>query len=107
MCQQCDDLNHLFDNNRAWIARMNETDPDFFDSLTRTHALEYLWIGCSDARVPANQIVGLKPGEVFVHRNIANLINSSDMNVLTVINTPSKCCRSSTSWSPATMAAAV
>lgn len=85
MCQQCDDLSHLFDNNRAWIARMNETDPTFFDTLTRTHAPEYLWIGCSDARVPANQIVGLKPGEVFVHRNIANLINSSDMNVLTVI----------------------
>ena len=85
MCQQCDDLSHLFDNNRAWIARMNETDPSFFDTLTHTHAPEYLWIGCSDARVPANQIVGLRPGEVFVHRNIANLINSSDMNVLTVI----------------------
>jgi carbonic anhydrase len=80
-----DDLDRLLDNNRAWAARMAEQDPDFFHKLAAIQAPEYLWIGCSDSRVPANQITGLLPGEVFVHRNVANLVVRSDLNCLSVV----------------------
>lgn len=80
-----DTLNQLLENNRAWAEGMLEEDPDFFSRLTRQQTPEYLWIGCSDSRVPANQIVGLLPGAVFVHRNVANLVNHSDLNCLSVI----------------------
>ncbi|MBV9053391.1 MAG: carbonic anhydrase, partial [Hyphomicrobiales bacterium] len=66
-------LDHLKANNRAWSRRMQATDADFFKRLERQQAPEYLWIGCSDSRVPANEIVDLDPGELFVHRNVANL----------------------------------
>ena len=75
----------LFEKNRTWAGQMLESDPDFFNKLSKVQAPEYLWIGCSDSRVPANQIVGLMPGEVFVHRNIANLVVHSDLNCLSVI----------------------
>ena len=78
-------LQHLLDNNRAWAAQMNARDPHFFEGLTAQQAPEYLWIGCADSRVPANQITGLPPGEVFVHRNIANLVIHTDLNCLSVI----------------------
>ena len=75
----------LFKNNRIWAKQMVASDPDFFNKLSKVQTPEYLWIGCSDSRVPANQIVGLMPGEVFVHRNIANLVVHSDLNCLSVI----------------------
>ena len=75
-------LKHLFENNRAWADKMIALEPEFFDKLAHLQNPEYLWIGCSDSRVPANQITGLQPGEVFVHRNVANIIHSSDMNLL-------------------------
>jgi carbonic anhydrase len=78
-------LKHLFDNNRAWAARITETDPEFFDKLSRQQSPRYLWIGCSDSRVPANEIIGLPPGEVFVHRNVANVVAYSDLNCLSVM----------------------
>lgn len=78
-------LRKLFENNRAWAERMRRTDPDFFTKLGQQQSPEYLWIGCSDSRVPANQIVGLLPGEVFVHRNIANVVVHADLNALSVI----------------------
>ena len=78
-------LPHLFDYNRDWSRRMREVDPGFFEKLSRLQAPEYLWIGCSDSRVPANQIVGLLPGEVFVHRNVANIVVHTDLNCLSVI----------------------
>ena len=78
-------LKHLFDNNRAWAADVARRDPGFFSQLRSQHAPEYLWIGCSDARVPANEIVGVAPGEMFVHRNIANQVIHSDMNMLSVL----------------------
>ena len=78
-------LAHLFDANRAWVARVTRDDPGFFDSLAHQQNPEYLWIGCSDSRVPANQITGLAPGEVFVHRNIANVVVHTDLNALSVI----------------------
>lgn len=78
-------LKPLLDNNRRWAASISQHNPEHFQSLAKQHAPKYLWIGCSDARMPANELVGLAPGEVFVHRNIANLVNSSDMNVLSVI----------------------
>jgi carbonic anhydrase len=78
-------LPHLFANNRAWAAEMTRQDPDFFARLSRQQAPEYLWIGCSDSRVPANQIVGLPPGEMFVHRNVANVVVHADLNCLSVI----------------------
>ena len=78
-------LQVLLENNRRWARGELEKNPDHFQTLAQQHAPKYLWIGCSDARMPANELVGLAPGEVFVHRNIANLINSSDMNALTVI----------------------
>lgn len=78
-------LPHLFDNNRAWSQSIRETDPDFFPRLWRQQSPEYLWIGCSDSRVPANQVVGLPPGEVFVHRNVANVVVHTDMNCMSVL----------------------
>lgn len=78
-------LKHLFDNNQAWVMRMTEDDPEFFQKLASQQTPEYLWIGCSDSRVPANQIIGLPPGEVFVHRNIANVVIHTDLNCLSVI----------------------
>ena len=78
-------LSHLFENNKAWAARIREQDRDFFKQLSRQQSPGYLWIGCSDSRVPANQIVGLPPGELFVHRNIANLVVHTDLNCLSVM----------------------
>jgi carbonic anhydrase len=78
-------LDHLFANNRAWAASIREQDPDFFLKLSRQQSPDYLWIGCSDSRVPANQIVGLMPGELFVHRNVANLVVETDLNCLSVM----------------------
>src|SRR5687767_10170064 len=78
-------LSHLFANNRAWAAEMTRQDPDFFSRLSRQQAPQYLWIGCSDSRVPANQIVGLLPGEMFVHRNVANVVVHTDLNCLSVL----------------------
>lgn len=79
------EIDKLFDNNRAWAESMNNTDPDFFSRLSKQQSPEFLWIGCSDSRVPANQVVGLAPGEIFVHRNIANVVVHSDLNCLSVI----------------------
>lgn len=78
-------LNHLFDNNRVWAKQMCAEDPDFFLKLSHQQSPEYLWIGCSDSRVPANQIIGLLPGELFVHRNVANVVVHSDLNCLSVM----------------------
>ncbi len=77
-------LKHLFDNNRAWSERIRRSDPEFFATLSRQQKPRYLWIGCADSRVPANEIVGLLPGELFVHRNIANVVVHSDLNCLSV-----------------------
>jgi len=79
-------LSHLFDNNRAWAAEMTRQDPEFFSRLALLQSPQYLWIGCSDSRVPANQIVGLMPGDMFVHRNIANVVVHSDLNCLSAIH---------------------
>src|SRR5580698_7336377 len=79
------DLQPLFDNNRRWVRERLINDPDYFERLSSLQAPKYLWIGCSDSRVPANQITNLMPGEVFVHRNIANLIVHTDLNALSVI----------------------
>jgi len=78
-------LQHLFDNNREWASRMEREQPGFFTHLSQQQNPKYLWIGCSDSRVPANQITGLEPGEVFVHRNVANVVVHSDLNALSVI----------------------
>ena len=78
-------LQHLLDNNRAWSERVAAEDPAFFRRLASQQAPEYLWIGCSDSRVPANQVVDVAPGEVFVHRNIANVVVHTDLNCLSVI----------------------
>ena len=78
-------LNHLFANNQAWAGRIRQQDPDFFLKLSRQQSPGYLWIGCSDSRVPANEIVGLAPGELFVHRNIGNLVPPDDRNCLSVV----------------------
>jgi carbonic anhydrase len=78
-------LSQLFANNRAWAAAMIRDDPDFFKRLSHQQAPRYLWIGCSDSRVPANQIVGLLPGEMFVHRNVANVVVHTDLNCLSAI----------------------
>ena len=80
-----DDIELLFGNNRTWSQRMCEQDPAFFSRLADQQAPRYLWIGCSDSRVPANEIIGLLPGEVFVHRNVANLVVHTDLNCLSVI----------------------
>jgi carbonic anhydrase len=78
-------LSHLFASNRAWSERIREEDPEFFVKLSRQQTPRYLWIGCSDSRVPANQIVGLLPGELFVHRNVANVVVHTDLNCLSVM----------------------
>ncbi len=78
-------LTELFANNRAWAGEMSQRDPDFFARLSRQQAPRYLWIGCSDSRVPANQIAGLLPGEMFVHRNVANIVVHTDLNCLSVM----------------------
>ncbi|WP_319782979.1 carbonate dehydratase [Oceanisphaera sp. IT1-181] len=78
-------LKHLFDNNEAWSEQIKADDPAFFEKLALQQAPEYLWIGCSDSRVPANQLTGLLPGDVFVHRNVANLIMHTDFNCLSVV----------------------
>ena len=78
-------LKKLFENNRAWAAEMTRRDPEFFRRLSQQQAPEYLWIGCSDSRVPANEIVGLLPGEMFVHRNVANVVLHADLNCLSTI----------------------
>jgi carbonic anhydrase len=80
-----ENLSHLFDFNRAWARQMREIDPTYFEKLARLQTPELLWIGCSDSRVPANEIVGLLPGEVFVHRNVANVVVHTDLNCLSVI----------------------
>jgi len=79
------DLDILLRNNNDWADRISREDPDFFERLSRQQTPKYLWIGCSDSRVPANQILGLDPGEVFVHRNIANVMSHGDLNALSVI----------------------
>lgn len=78
-------LSQLFASNRAWAAEMDRREPEFFTRLARQQAPEYLWIGCADSRVPANQIVGRLPGEMFVHRNVANLVVHTDLNCLSVL----------------------
>ncbi len=78
-------LKKLFDNNRRWAGSMTRTDPGFFQKLSHQQTPEYLWIGCSDSRVPANEIIGLMPGEVFVHRNVANIVAPADINCLSVL----------------------
>jgi len=79
------DLKHLFENNRNWAKKIEENEPGFFKKLSRQQNPEYLWIGCSDSRVPANEIVDLLPGELFVHRNVANIVVHTDLNCLSVI----------------------
>jgi carbonic anhydrase len=78
-------LSHLFDNNKSWADRIRKQDPQFFANLAHQQSPTYLWIGCSDSRVPANQIIGLAPGELFVHRNLANLVVHTDLNCLSVM----------------------
>ncbi|GIU25906.1 carbonate dehydratase [Shewanella schlegeliana] len=78
-------LKPLFENNRRWAGRILEEDPKFFEQLAKQQTPEYLWIGCSDSRVPSNQIIDLMPGEVFVHRNIANMVIHTDLNCLSVL----------------------
>jgi carbonic anhydrase len=78
-------LLHLFENNRTWAARIRQRDPEFFSKLSHQQSPAYLWIGCSDSRVPANEIVGLLPGELFVHRNVANVVVHTDLNCLSVM----------------------
>src|SRR6267142_1904176 len=78
-------LNHLFENNRRWVAQMTTSDPGFFQRLARQQTPKYLWIGCADSRVPANENVGLLPGELFVHRNVSNVVAKDDPNGLSVI----------------------
>jgi carbonic anhydrase len=78
-------LPHLFENNRRWAAEITARRPDFFQRLAAQQAPQYLWIGCSDSRVPANEIVGLDPGELFVHRNVANVVVHTDLNCLSVL----------------------
>jgi carbonic anhydrase len=79
------DIAPLFESNRAWAISKLNADPGFFDRLTHQQTPSYLWIGCADSRVPANEIVGLDPGELFVHRNVANLVHPADMNCLAVL----------------------
>ena len=79
------DLQHLIDNNAAWAKRIKSKDPQFFVKSARRQTPQYLWIGCSDSRVPASQIIDLPPGEVFVHRNIGNIVADTDLNCLAVI----------------------
>ena len=76
----------IFENNRRWVDEKKAGDPNFFEKLARDQEPDYLYIGCSDSRVPANEIMGLEPGELFVHRNVGNLVNNTDLNVMAVIN---------------------
>ena len=78
-------INDLFEHNRAWAAEMERTRPGFFSGLVKQQRPKFMWIGCSDSRVPANQITGLEPGEVFVHRNVANVVVHSDLNALSTV----------------------
>lgn len=79
------ELDRIFVRNRLWAEKLKEINPDYFENLSKLQAPEYLWIGCADSRVPANQIIDLPPGEVFVHRNIANVVVPSDLNCLSVL----------------------
>ena len=79
------DLKHLLANNRTWADDIKSREPDFFWKLAQIQNPDYLWIGCSDSRVPANQITGLAPGEIFVHRNVANVVSHTDFNCLSVM----------------------
>lgn len=78
-------LSQLLENNRAWAAAMTQSDPDFFSRLARQQSPRYLWIGCADSRVPANQVTNLLPGEMFVHRNVANVVVHTDLNCLSTV----------------------
>lgn len=80
------ELEHLLDNNREWAKNITTQNPDFFSTLAQLQEPDYLWIGCSDSRVPANQLLGLLPGDIFVHRNVANVVAHTDLNCLTVLN---------------------
>jgi len=80
------DYNTLLLQNKAWVEQRNQEDPEFFKRLSKTQTPKFLWIGCSDSRVPANEITGTEPGEVFVHRNIANMVVHTDMNMLSVLD---------------------
>ena len=84
--QEADDIQDLFDHNREWAAQIERDDPGFFGRLAKQQEPDFLWIGCSDSRVPANQITGLMPGEVFVHRNVANIVMQTDLNCMSVID---------------------
>lgn len=79
------ELEHLIKNNQEWSERIHQEDPNFFNSLSQLQAPKYLWLGCADSRVPPNQLLNLKPGEIFVHRNIANIMVHSDLNCLSVM----------------------
>ena len=79
------ELKHLFENNERWRERVRKEDPVFFEKLAQEQLPPYLWIGCADSRVPANQIIDLHPGQIFVHRNIANVVSHTDLNCLSVI----------------------
>jgi carbonic anhydrase len=79
-------IKNLLENNKNWVAKQLAIDPAYFDKLSNSQNPEYLWIGCSDSRVPANQITGTLPGDIFVHRNIANMVVHSDMNMLSVLS---------------------
>lgn len=79
------DLNHLLENNRVWASQIKDQDPTFFEELSHQQSPEYLWIGCSDSRVPSTQLVNLQPGEMFVHRNVANVVVHTDLNCLSVM----------------------
>lgn len=81
-----DETQRLFDNNRQWAARIEKDDPGFFERLAQQQKPKYLWIGCSDSRVPANQLTGLLPGELFVHRNVANVVLQTDLNAMSVVD---------------------
>ncbi|HQV00303.1 MAG: carbonate dehydratase [Bacteroidia bacterium] len=76
----------LLDSNKQWVAKQLELDPTYFETLAKGQSPEYLWIGCSDSRVPANEVTGTRPGEIFVHRNIANMVVHTDMNMLSVLS---------------------
>ncbi|GLX81229.1 carbonate dehydratase [Thalassotalea eurytherma] len=78
-------IEHLFENNREWADTIKQDNPDFFSNLAKQQTPKYLWIGCSDSRVPANQLLGMAPGEIFVHRNIANQVIHTDLNCLSVL----------------------
>lgn len=84
--REVDEIQNLFDNNRQWATQIERDDPGFFRRLAAQQKPKYLWIGCSDSRVPANQITGLMPGEVFVHRNVANVVLQTDLNGMSVVD---------------------